>query len=100
MVLEVDVWKTQLRLSLEMLASALSFMASPYMAEAVKQFCADPEFCDTLRKVSKAVQAVENTCFGTSRPDLVRKLLDEVRRCPNVDCVKTVADEYEEMLGT
>ncbi len=38
-------------------------------------------------------------CFGTSRPDLVRKLLDEVRRCPNVDCVKTVADEYEEILG-
>ncbi|MEM1699492.1 MAG: hypothetical protein QXD83_06405 [Sulfolobales archaeon] len=48
---------------------------------------------ESSEKLTKAL------CFGTSRPDLVRKLLDEVRRCPNVDCVKTVADEYEEILG-
>lgn len=99
MVVLDDAVKAQLKLSLEVLSSTLTFLASPHIADQVRRFCQDREFYEAVRKVVNSVQALELSCYGASRTEMVRKLINEVRRCRDVDCVRRVADEYEAILG-
>lgn len=94
-----DVLKSQLRLSLEVLTQALSFLSSPGVAEVVKQLCLDRDFFEAVRKVSSAVQAVESACIGSTRSGLVKRFVAEVKRCSNIRCVRRVVEEYEVLLG-
>lgn len=94
-----DVIRAQLKLSLEVLSSTLTFLASPYMAESIRRFCADREFYEAIRRVAGSVQALELSCYGVSKMEMVRKMISDVRRCQDMNCVRSVVDEYEALLG-
>lgn len=94
-----EMLKAQLKLSLEVLHSTITFLASPYMADVVRGFCQDRNFYDVLKKVSSAFQALESSCYGISRTEVVKRLIAEVKRCSDMGCVRRVVEEYEEMLG-
>lgn len=93
-----DLLRAQLKLSLEVLSNTLSFLASPFIAETLRRFCSDREFYETLRRATSAVQALEKSCRGATRFEMVKKMISEVRRCPNIECARRVVDEYEELL--
>lgn len=99
MVESDEMLKAQIRLSLEVLSSTMTFLASPYMAETVRRFCQDRDFYEVIRRVSNAFQTLETTCYGMSRIDMVRRLISEIKRCPNMECVSRVIEEYEEIMG-
>jgi len=91
--------KAQLKLSLEVLSSTLTFLASPHMTETIRRFCQDRDFYETLKKVSNAIQAVEYSCYGMPRAEMVKRLVSEIKRCSDLECVRKVVEEYEEILG-
>lgn len=99
MVKSDDMLKAQLKLSLEVLSSTLAFLASPHMVETVRRFCQDRDFYEVMRRTSNAFQALETTCYGMPRADMVRRLIAEIKRCASMECVNRVVEEYEEILG-
>ncbi|MEM2208148.1 MAG: hypothetical protein QXG17_05610 [Sulfolobales archaeon] len=94
-----EMLKAQLKLSLEVLSSTLTFLASPHMTETIRRFCQDRDFYETLKKVSNAIQAVEYSCYGMPRAEMVKRLVSEIKRCSDLECVRKVVEEYEEILG-
>ena len=94
-----EMLKAQLKLSLEVLSSTLTFLASPHMAETIRRFCQDKDFYETLKKVTSAIQAVEYSCYGVPKAEMVKKLVSEVKKCSDLECVRKVIEEYEEILG-
>ncbi len=94
-----ELFKAQLRLSLEVLSSVLTFLASPHLAETVRRLCQDREFYETVRRASRALQELETSCYGVPRVDLARRLVREVKACQDMECVRRVVEEYEEILG-
>jgi len=94
-----DAVKAQLKLSLEVLSSTLTFLASPHMADQVRRYCQDREFYEAVRKVVSSVQALELSCYGAAKTEMVRRFISEVRRCQDMDCVRRVVGEYEAILG-
>ena len=94
-----DAFKAQLRFSLEVLASTLNFITSPYVAEYIRSLCADRSIADAVRRVATAAEALERECWGGSRADMVARMIEEIRRCETLSCVHMVVEEYREILG-
>ena len=94
-----DVFKAQIRFSLEVLASTLNFITSPYLAEHVRSLCADRSIADAVRRVAAAAETLERECWGGSRVDMVARMIEEIMRCETLSCVRSVVEEYREILG-
>jgi hypothetical protein len=94
-----DAFKAQIRFSLEVLASTLNFITSPYVVEHVRSLCTDRSIADAVRRVAAAAEALERECWGGSRADMVARMIEELMRCETLSCVRTVVEEYREILG-
>jgi len=94
-----DAFKAQIRFSLEVLASTLNFITSPYLAEQVRSMCTDRSIADAVRRVAAAAEVLERECWGGSRVDMVARMIEEIMRCETVSCVRAVVEEYGEILG-
>jgi len=93
-----EMLKAQLKLSLEVLSSTLSFLTSPLMIETLRKLCLDRDFYETVRRVITSVRALETGCIGASKDEMIRRMISEIKRCTSLDCVKMVSEEYERIL--
>jgi len=94
-----DAFKAQIRFSLEVLASTLNFITSPYLSEHIRSLCVDRSIADAVRRVAAAAEILEKECWGGSRADMVARMIEEIMRCETLSCVRTVVEEYKEILG-
>jgi hypothetical protein len=94
-----DAFKAQIRFSLEVLASTLNFITSPYVVEHIRSLCTDRSIADAVRRVATAAEVLERECRGGSRTDMVVRMIDEIMRCETLSCVHAVVEEYREILG-
>jgi len=94
-----DAFKAQIRFSLEVLASTLNFITSPYLSEHIRSLCVDRSIADAVRRVAAAAEILEKECWGGSRADMVAKMIEEIMRCETLSCVRAIVEEYKEILG-
>jgi len=94
-----EAFKAQIRFSLEVLASTLNFITSPYLAEHIRSLCTDRSIADAVRRVSAAAEVLERECWGGSRADMVARMIEEIMRCETLNCVRAIVEEYREILG-
>lgn len=93
------IFKDQLKLALDTISGALQFFMSQGVRELLFESCKDEELRRSIERIYETTKQLRASCLGLPlKEELLLKLLDELERCNDIRCVRSLVNEYRAML--